>query len=56
MRHFDEIRQMNVFQLRRFIRENRKVNVIVMSGRYDDDQRLLASQVLYAKNRLKLMT
>ena len=56
MGHFDDIRQMNVFQLKSFIRENRGVNVKIMSGGYNDEQRLLSSQVLYAKNRLKLLT
>ena len=55
-KEFKEIRIMNIFQLRNFIRENREVNVIIMSGNYNDEQRLLSSQVLYAKNRLRLLS
>lgn len=56
MNNFDEIRQMNVFQLKSFIRENRGINAIIMSGGYNGEQRLLSSQVLYAKNRLRLLS
>ena len=56
MGNFDEIRLMNIFQLKSFIRENRGVNVVIMSGDYNDDEKLLSSQVLYAKNRLRLLS
>ena len=56
MDNFSEIRMMNIFQLKSFIRENRGVNAVIMSGTYDNEQRLLASQVLYAKNRMRLLS
>ena len=52
---YNTIREMNSYQLRRFIRENRMVNSILLSGRYASEDILLASQVLYAKNRLKVL-
>ena len=56
MSRFDDMRQMNLYQLRSFIRSNRGVNVSIMSGNYNEEQRLLASKVLYAKTRVKLIS
>ena len=56
MSRFNDIRQMNLYQLRRFIRSNRGGNVSIMSGQYNEEQRMLASKVLYAKTRVKLLS
>ena len=56
MSRFNDIRQMNLYQLRSFIRSNRGVNVSIMSGQYSEEQRMLASKVLYAKTRVKLLS
>tara|TARA_Y100000593_G_scaffold17620_1_gene35295 strand:- start:1198 stop:1404 length:207 start_codon:yes stop_codon:yes gene_type:complete len=52
---FDDVRLMNKFELKSFIRENRSIQQIIMKGNYSEKQRLLSSQVIYAKNRLRLM-
>ena len=52
---FDDVRLMNKFELKSFIRENRSIQQIIMQGNYSEKQRLLSSQVIYAKNRLRLM-
>ncbi len=53
---FDEIRFMNKYELRRFIKENRSIQLIFKSrSKYSRDQQLLSSKVLYAKNRLRTM-
>ena len=52
---FDNVRLMNKFELKSFIRENRSIQQIIMKGNYSEKQRLLSSQVIYAKNRLRLM-
>tara|TARA_R100001594_G_C4038345_1_gene262686 strand:+ start:91 stop:315 length:225 start_codon:yes stop_codon:yes gene_type:complete len=51
---FDEIRIMTKNELRAYIREHRSVQKIIMSGNYTEEQRMLSSKVVYAKNRLKL--
>jgi hypothetical protein len=53
---FDEIRIMTKNELRSYIREHRSVQKIIMSGKYSEDQRILSSKVVYAKNRLKLIS
>jgi hypothetical protein len=55
MSRFNDIREMNKYELKSFIRSHRGVNVSIMSGDYSDEQRLLSSKVLYAKNRLRLL-
>ena len=52
---FDEIRVMNQHELRAFIRDNRGIQVKIMSGRYNESERIVSSQVIYAKNRLRLL-
>ena len=52
---FDDVRLMNKFELKSFIKENRSIQQIIMKGNYSEKQRLLSSQVIYAKNRLRLM-
>ena len=52
---FDEIRLMNRYELKSYIRENRSIQKIIMKGRYSEDERILSSKVIYAKNRLRLM-
>lgn len=53
--NFDEIRIMNRYELKSFIRENRSIQKVIMRGRYNEDERMLSSKVIYAKNRLRLM-
>ena len=53
--NFDEIRIMNKYELKSFIRDNRGIQVKIMSGRYNESERIVSSQVIYAKNRLRLM-
>tara|TARA_R100000353_G_scaffold75844_1_gene57643 strand:+ start:1183 stop:1398 length:216 start_codon:yes stop_codon:yes gene_type:complete len=52
---YDEIRLMNKYELKSFIRDNRSIQKTIMSGRYNEEQRILSSKVIYAKNRLRLM-
>ena len=52
---FDDVRLMNKYELKSFIRDNRSIQKIIMKGNYSEKQRLLSSQVIYAKNRLRLM-
>lgn len=52
---FDEIRIMNQHELRAFIRDNRSVQKVIMRGNYSEMERILSSQVIYAKNRLRLI-
>lgn len=52
---FDDVRLMNKYELKSFIRNNRSIQKIIMKGNYSEKQRLLSSQVIYAKNRLRLM-
>ena len=52
---FDEIRIMNQHELRAFIRDNRSVQKVIMKGNYSEKDRILSSQVIYAKNRLRLI-
>ena len=52
---FDEIRIMNQHELRAFIRDNRSVQKVIMKGNYSEMERILSSQVIYAKNRLRLI-
>ena len=53
--NFDEIRIMDRYQLRSFIRDNRSIQIKIMSGRYNESDRIVSSQVIYAKNRLSLL-
>ena len=53
--NFDDIRLMNKHELRSFIRENRGIQMKIMSGKYTESERIVSSQVIYAKNRLRLM-
>tara|TARA_Y100000768_G_scaffold387812_1_gene380421 strand:+ start:1395 stop:1604 length:210 start_codon:yes stop_codon:yes gene_type:complete len=53
--NFDEIRIMNKYELKSYIRENRSIQKVIMRGRYNEDERMLSSKVIYAKNRLRLM-
>ena len=53
--NFDEIRIMNRYELKSFIRENRSIQKVIMRGKYNEDERMLSSKVIYAKNRLRLM-
>lgn len=52
---YDEIRLMNKYELKSFIRDNRSIQKTIMSGKYNEEQRILSSKVIYAKNRLRLM-
>lgn len=52
---FDNIRIMNRYELKSFIKEHRSIQKIIMKGRYSEKDRLLSSEVIYAKNRLRLM-
>ena len=54
--NFDEIRIMNKYELKSYIRENRSIQKVIMRGRYNEDERMLSSKVIYAKNRLRLMS
>ena len=53
--NFDDIRLMNKYELKSFIRENRGIQIKIMSGKYTESERIVSSQVIYAKNRLRLM-
>lgn len=53
--NFDQVRVMNKYELKSFIRDNRGIQVKIMSGRYNESERIVSSQVIYAKNRLRLM-
>ena len=55
MGNFDEIRLMNRYELKSYIREHRSIQKVIMKGRYSEEDRLLSSKVIYAKNRLRLM-
>ena len=52
---FDQIRLMNRYELKSFIRDNRSIQKTIISGRYTEEDRILSSKVIYAKNRLRLM-
>jgi len=52
---YDEVRIMNKYELKSFIRDNRSIQKTIMSGRYTEEDRVLSSKVIYAKNRLRLM-
>ena len=52
---FDQIRLMNRYELKSFIRENRSIQKIIMKGKYSEKDRILSSKVIYAKNRLRIM-
>ena len=52
---FDDIRLMNRFELKSFIRDNRGIQLKIMSGNYNESERIKSSQVIYAKNRLRLL-
>ena len=47
--NYDEIRIMNKYELKSYIRENRNIQKIIMKGNYTEKQRILSSQVIYAK-------
>ena len=54
---FNDIRIMNKYQLRTFVKNNRSIQQIFLSrSRYTESQRILSSKVIYAKNRLRLMS
>ena len=53
--NFDDIRLMNKYELKSFIRENRGIQMKIMSGKYTESERIVSSQVIYAKNLLRLM-
>jgi hypothetical protein len=52
---YDEVRIMNKYELKSFIRDNRSIQKTIMSGKYTEKDRILSSKVIYAKNRLRLM-
>ena len=52
---YDEIRIMDRYELKSFIRENRSIQKVIMRGNYSEKDRVLSSQVIYAKNLLRLM-
>ena len=52
---YDEVRIMSKYELKSFIRDNRSIQKTIMRGRYSEDERVLSSKVIYAKNRLRLM-
>ena len=52
---YDEVRIMNRYELKSFIRDNRSIQKTIISGRYTEEDRILSSKVIYAKNRLRLM-
>mgnify|MGYP001587311163 FL=1 len=52
--NFDKIRLMNSYELKSFIRDNRSIQVKIMAGNYNEDERIKSSQVIYAKNLLRL--
>ena len=53
--NYDEIRIMNKYELKSYIREIRNIQKIIMKGNYTEKKRILSSQVIYAKNRLRLI-
>ena len=54
--YFQRIRNMKFYELKAFIRDNRSIQQTIMSGKYSEEDRMLSSQVIYAKNRLRLIT
>ena len=54
--YFQRIRNMKFYELKAFIRDNRSIQQTIMKGRYSEEDRMLSSQVIYAKNRLRLIT
>lgn len=52
---FDDIRLMNKYELKSYIKRNRSIQVKIMSRNYSENDRLISSKVIYAKNRLRLM-
>lgn len=52
---FDDIRLMNKYELKSYIKKNRSIQVKIISRNYSEDDRLISSKVIYAKNRLRLM-
>ena len=50
----DEIRYMNVYELKSFVRKNRSVAEKLRSRKYSENDRVLASQLVYAKNLLRI--
>ena len=53
--NFDNIRFMNKYELKAFIREHRGIQTKIINGRYNESDRIVSSQVIYAKNRLRLL-
>ncbi|MBU46202.1 MAG: hypothetical protein CMD28_02125 [Flavobacteriales bacterium] len=53
--NFDEIRIMNRYELKSYIKKNRSIQVKIMSRNYSESDRIVSSKVIYAKNRLRLM-
>ena len=43
---FDEIRIMNKYELKSYIREHRSIQKVIMKGRYSEEDRLLSSKVI----------
>jgi galactokinase len=52
---YHDVRMMSVSELKHFIRRNKGVNLKIIQKRYTESDRILASQVLYAKNRLRML-
>ena len=52
---FDQIRLMNRYELKSYIKQNRSIQVKIMSRNYSESDRMVSSKVIYAKNRLRLM-
>ena len=52
---FDDIRIMNRYELKSYIKQNRSIQVKIMSRNYSESDRIVSSKVIYAKNRLRLM-
>ena len=52
---FDDIRIMNRYELKSYIKKNRSIQVKIMSRNYSESDRIVSSKVIYAKNRLRLM-
>jgi hypothetical protein len=52
---FDDIRLMNKYELKSYIKRNRSIQVKIMSRNYSESDRMVSSKVIYAKNRLRLM-
>ena len=53
--YFQRIRNMKFYELKAFIRDNRSIQQTIMSGKYSEEDRMLSSHVIYAKNRLRLI-